>query len=153
MSCMYTEEALSRPDSSNYFIQSEHVGIGGRGGGAGDAGGGGEEGAGVQAGIGALEPDDYSLGNIDSINEFQQDEFQQVGVGIGAYFCPSESDPGVIVVKSLLPGSPAEECGKIAEGDVIVSVDGALTIGKVTILKKKNIYSKLKRQKFKGAFV
>lgn len=51
-------------------------------------------------------------------------------VGIGAYFCPLQLNSHLMVVKSLLPGSPAKRCGKILAGDAIVSINGTDTRGK-----------------------
>mmetsp|Transcript_56216 Transcript_56216/g.114963 ORF Transcript_56216/g.114963 Transcript_56216/m.114963 type:complete len:149 (-) Transcript_56216:326-772(-) len=51
-------------------------------------------------------------------------------VGIGAYFQKSQADPGGLAVKSLLANSPAQQCGKITVGDIILSVNGENVYGK-----------------------
>lgn len=51
-------------------------------------------------------------------------------VGIGAYFQRAATDAGGLSVKSLLPGSPAQKCGKIKVGDIILKVDGDNVHGK-----------------------
>jgi len=54
----------------------------------------------------------------------------QEKVGIGAYFQRSAADPTGLAVKSLLSGSPAQKCGKISVGDVVLSVNGEAVYGK-----------------------
>eukprot|EP00277_Geminigera_cryophila_P017955 CAMPEP_0179447362 /NCGR_PEP_ID=MMETSP0799-20121207/31224_1 /TAXON_ID=46947 /ORGANISM="Geminigera cryophila, Strain CCMP2564" /LENGTH=144 /DNA_ID=CAMNT_0021238161 /DNA_START=66 /DNA_END=500 /DNA_ORIENTATION=+ len=51
-------------------------------------------------------------------------------VGIGAYFQRASADTGGLSVKSLLPGSPAQKCGKIKVGDIVLKVDGDNVFGK-----------------------
>jgi len=51
-------------------------------------------------------------------------------VGIGAYFQRSAIDTNGLAVKSLLKGSPAERCGKIAVGDIVLEVNGDNVYGK-----------------------
>uniref|UniRef100_A0A6T8JNH4 PDZ domain-containing protein n=1 Tax=Hemiselmis andersenii TaxID=464988 RepID=A0A6T8JNH4_HEMAN len=51
-------------------------------------------------------------------------------VGIGAYFQRSTSDSNGLAVKSLLKGSPAQRNGRIAVGDVVLSVNGDKVYGK-----------------------
>lgn len=50
--------------------------------------------------------------------------------GIGAYFQKSLADPGGLAVKSLLTNSPAQQCGKITVGDIVISVNGENVYGK-----------------------
>jgi len=51
-------------------------------------------------------------------------------VGIGAYFQRAATDSEGLSVKSLLPGSPAQKCGKIKVGDIVLKVDGDNVYGK-----------------------
>eukprot|EP00282_Hemiselmis_andersenii_P020323 CAMPEP_0172040396 /NCGR_PEP_ID=MMETSP1041-20130122/24475_1 /TAXON_ID=464988 /ORGANISM="Hemiselmis andersenii, Strain CCMP439" /LENGTH=126 /DNA_ID=CAMNT_0012698289 /DNA_START=232 /DNA_END=609 /DNA_ORIENTATION=- len=50
-------------------------------------------------------------------------------VGIGAYFQRDPNDSNVLLVKSVLKGSPSQLTGKILVGDRITSVDGKSCYG------------------------
>jgi C-terminal processing protease CtpA/Prc len=50
---------------------------------------------------------------------------EKARVGIGAYFQRDKDIDSVLSVKSLLKGSPAQQCNKIAVGDHIMAVNGA----------------------------
>lgn len=45
-------------------------------------------------------------------------------VGIGAYFQRSKDDSNILLVKSVLKGSPSYATGMVKVGDEVVSVDG-----------------------------
>mmetsp|Transcript_26422 Transcript_26422/g.66677 ORF Transcript_26422/g.66677 Transcript_26422/m.66677 type:complete len:151 (-) Transcript_26422:82-534(-) len=50
-------------------------------------------------------------------------------VGIGAYFQRDPGDANLLLVKSVLKGSPSQMTGKILVGDKITSVDGKSCYG------------------------
>mmetsp|Transcript_1938 Transcript_1938/g.3970 ORF Transcript_1938/g.3970 Transcript_1938/m.3970 type:complete len:122 (-) Transcript_1938:241-606(-) len=52
----------------------------------------------------------------------KRDEKNKDLCGVGITF--ETSSEGVMVVQSLVPGSPAENCGLIAAGDALYEVDG-----------------------------
>ncbi|XP_069794651.1 inaD-like protein isoform X3 [Narcine bancroftii] len=67
----------------------------------------------------AVSPDDYEINNI----EFKRDG-QSLGITVVGYVGPSQTDTSGIFVKSIIPGSAAEQSGCIQVQDRIIAVDG-----------------------------
>jgi C-terminal processing protease CtpA/Prc len=61
----------------------------------------------------------------DASERFVALQGEKARVGIGAYFQRDKDIDSVLSVKSLLKGSPAQQCNKIAVGDHIMAVNGA----------------------------
>mmetsp|Transcript_39270 Transcript_39270/g.76821 ORF Transcript_39270/g.76821 Transcript_39270/m.76821 type:complete len:175 (-) Transcript_39270:601-1125(-) len=54
----------------------------------------------------------------------------QEKVGVGVYFASSANEPGTLIVKSIIKGSPAFKSNKISVGDTVLMVDGTSVVGK-----------------------